>query len=150
MTLVLQGGGIVDAAGDYEKIGAVSTLKIVSGTQTIDAVRMTVRENTYGVVFSFTVARSVYDELGWQTLAGEYASIIVAIGSYVGTQGIQYIQDVNGSQELVDMLIVTVGTDDGLVAVDVELPLATANNSANSAIMIAAYNAAIANLATLT
>lgn len=150
MSLEPIGAGAVADSGTWEKIGAVSTLKIVSGTQTIDAVRMTVRELTYGVTFSFTVARKVYDELGWQALAGEYAAKVEAVGSFAGTQGITYIQDVNGSQELVDELIVTVGTDDGLVSVDVEIPLATADSAASAAKYVNAYNAAVANLATLT
>lgn len=150
MALEPQGSGGVADAGTWQKVGAVSTLKIVSGTQTVNAVRMTVQELTYGVVFSFTVPRTVYDELGWQALAGEYAAKVQAVGSFVGTQGIVYVPDVNGSQALIDTLIVTVGTDDGLVSVDVQIPLETADSPAASAKYVDAYNAAIANLAVLS
>lgn len=150
MTLVLQGAGTPADAGTWEKIGAVSTLKLVTGTSTINAVRMTVRDLLYGVVFSFTVSQKTYDEAGWKALAGEYAAKVQAVGSFVGTQAITYIQDVNAAQELVDMLIVTVGTDDGLVSLDEEIPLATADSPASAAKYVDAYNAAIADLATLS
>ena len=149
MTLVLQGAGTSADAGTWEKVGVAQTIKIVTPTLTVNAVRLTVRELQYQVVFSFTVSQSVYDELGWQTLSGEYASIVQTLGSYEGTQGLQYVEDVNGSNQLEDYIIVTVGDPDLVATVDVKLPLATANNSANSAKMIAAYQAVIANLAAI-
>lgn len=138
------------APGSYHKVGAVSTMKLISGSKTIDAVRMTVRETVYGVVFSFTVAKSTYDALGWETLASEYAAVVQSLGAFEGTTGIQYVQDTNGSNELQDMLIVTVGTDDGLVAIDVEVPLTTANVNTNYNKVVNAYQTAIANLVPLT
>lgn len=150
MTLVLQGAGTPADAGTWRKIGAISILKYISGDTTIDAVRMKVQDLVYGVVFSFTVARTVYDELGWQALAGEYAAKVQAIGSFVGTQGIQYVPDTNGSGQIVDNLIVTVGTEDGFVSIDVEVPLATSDTPAQAAKYVDAYNAGIANLVTLS
>lgn len=147
MTLVLQGAGTSADAGTWEKVGVAQTIKIVTPTLTVNAVRLTVRELQYAVVFSFTVSQSVYNELGWQTLASEYASIVQTLGSYEGTQGLQYVEDVNGSNQLEDFIIVTVGDPDLVATVDVKLPLATATNAANSAKMIAAYTAVIANLA---
>lgn len=149
MALPPPGGSAPPTPGTYEKVGAVSTLKLVSGTKTIDAVRMTVREKTYGVVFSFTVAKTLYDNLGWQELASEYAGVVQNYGQFVGTQGIIYVQDTNGANELVDMLIVTVGTDDGLVSIDVEVPLTPASENAGFNKVSAAYDAAMANLVAL-
>lgn len=149
MTLVLQGGGTSADTGTWEKVGVVQTIKIVTPTLTVNAVRMTVREKMYQVVFSFTVSQTTYNELGWKTLAGEYASIVQALGSYEGTQGLQYVEDVNASNQLEDFIIVTVGDPDLVATVDVKLPLATANNAANSAKMIAAYQAVIADLAAI-
>lgn len=143
-------GGAGAAPGTVQKVGAVSTLKIVSGTQTIDAVRMTVRETMFGVVFSFTVAKSVYDALGWQTLASEYAAVVQSLGEFEGTIGITYLPDVNGASEIIDTLLVTVGTPDGLVSIDVQVPLTTANVATNYDKVVNAYNTAIANLVPLT
>lgn len=150
MTLVLQGQGTPADAGTWRKIGAVSSLKYISGDTTIDAVRMKVQDLIYGVVFSFTVARSVYDEAGWQALAGEYAAKVQAIGSFVGTQGIQYVPETSPSGQITDNLIVTVGTDDWFVLIDVEIPLATSDTPAVSAKYVDAYNAGIADLAVLS
>lgn len=142
-------GGAGAAPGSYQKVGAVSTLKIVSGTQTVDAVRMTVQETMFGVLFSFTVTKAIYDALGWQTLASEYAAVVQSLGEFEGTQGIVYVPDVNAAQQIIDTLIVTVGTPDGLVSIDVQIPLSTTNVSANYDKVVNAYNAAIANLATI-
>lgn len=149
MTLVLQGAGTPADAGTWEKVGVAQTIKIVTPALTVNAVRLTVRELLYSVVFSFTVSQTVYNELGWQALAGEYAAIVQSLGSYEGTQGLQYVEDVNGSNQLEDYIIVTVGDPDLVATVDVKLPLATANNAANSAKMIAAYTAVVANLAAI-
>lgn len=149
MALPPPGGSAPPTPGTYEKVGAVSTLKLVTGTKTVDAVRMTVREKTYGVVFSFTVPKTVYDNLGWQQLASEYAAVVQNYGQFVGTQGILYVQDTNGANELMDRLIVTVGTDDGMVAIDVEVPLDPAQETTGFNKVVAAYDAAIANLVPL-
>lgn len=138
------------APGTYNKIGAVSTLKLVSGNTSINAVRMTVQETMFGVVFSFTVAQSIYEALGWQALASEYAAVVQSYGEYEGTIGLQYVPDVNGSQQIIDTLIVTVGTTDGLVSVDVQVPLTTTNVATNFDKVVNAYTAATANLVVLT
>lgn len=143
-------GGNTAAPGSYSKVGAVSTLKQISGSQTVDAVRMTVRDNVYGVVFSFTVPKSQYDSLGWETIAGQYASTVQNYGALDGTQAIQYVQDTNAANELIDTLIVTVGTDDGLVSIDVQVPLTNALDSSYSGVIEAAYQAGVANLVTLS
>lgn len=149
MSLEPIGAGTFADTGTYSKIGAVSTLKLVSGTQTIDAVRMTVAEHTYGVVFSFTVSKKTYDELGWQSVAALYASKVQAIGAFVGTQGMEYVPQITPGKELVDSLIVTVGTPDGLVAIDVEVPIATSDTPAVAATYVDAYNTAMSGLVTL-
>ena len=143
-------GGAGAAPGSYVKVGEVSTLKIITGDLTIAAVRMTVRETMFGVTFRFTVAKSVYDALGWQALASEYAAVVQSLGAFEGTTGIIYAPDSNGSGELIDTLIVTVGTPDGLVAIDVQVPLTTTNVATNYDKVVNAYTTAIANLAALT
>lgn len=151
MPLKVDSGGSTGApVGSYSKVGAVSALKIVSGNLTIDAVRLTVRDDIYGVIFSFTVPRAEYDALGWTTVAGEYAATVQNYGAYVGTTGISYAPDSNGSGELIDTLIVTVGTDDGLVSIDVQVPLTSSLDSSAMGKIQAAYEAAIANLVTLS
>ena len=143
-------GGAGAAAGTYQKVGAVSSLKIVSGTQTVDAVRLSIQETTYGVVFSFTVTKLVYDAEGWDLVASDYTAIVVQYASYEGTVGVVYVPDVNGSQQIIDTLIVTVGTPDGLVSIDVQVPLSPTNLSTNYNKVVNAYTTAIANLATIT
>lgn len=139
-------GGAGAAPGSYHKVGAVSTLKLVSGSTTVDAVRLTVQEDMFGVVFSFTVPRTLYDGLGWDATASAYTAIVQQYGEYEGTVGVIYVPDTNGSGNLIDTLIVTVGTPDGLVAVDVQVPLSPTNLNTNFNKVVAAYTAAIAGL----
>lgn len=136
-------GGAGAAPGSYYPVGKISTLKQVSGATTVDAVRLTVQETMFGVVFSFTVPRTVYDAQGWDTTASQYTAIVQQYGEYEGTIGLNYFPDVNGSGNLVDTLIVTVGTPDGLVQVDVEVPISPTNLNANFNKVVAAYTAAI-------
>lgn len=134
------------APGSYSPVGKVSTLKVVSGNTTVDAVRLTVQESMFGVVFSFTVTRLVYDAEGWDAVASSYTAIVQQYGEYAGTTGVIYVPDVNGSGNLVDTLIVTVGTPDGLIGVDVQVPLSPTNLNANFNRVVAAYTAAVAGV----
>lgn len=151
MPLKVDSGGSTGATpGSYSRVGAVSALKILSGNITVDAVRLTVKDNIYGVIFSFTVPRKEYDALKWTTVAGEYAATVQNYGAYEGTTGISYAPDSNGSGELIDTLIVTVGTDDGLVSIDVQVPLTSSLDSSAMGKIQATYEAAIANLVALS
>lgn len=134
------------APGSYNRVGSVSTLKLVSGNTSVNAVRMTVQETMFGVVFSFTVSQKIYDAEGWQALASQYAAIVQQYGEYEGTIGVQYVPDVNGAQQIIDTLIVTVGTPDGLVSIDVQVPLSETNLSTNYNSVVNAYTTATANL----
>jgi len=139
-------GGAGAVPGSWTYGGAVSTSIDEAGTP-IPAVQLLVTENIYGVPFRFTVTKTVYDAEGWQALASQYAAIVQSIGAYEGTIGMQYAAEVNASNDLYDALIVTVGTPDGLNAVDVTVPLNIANENANFNRVVAAYTLIQKNLA---
>jgi len=128
--LVLTGGGGGVNVGTYQYLGAVSTIQVVAGSQTLDAVTLTVKDLKFGVVYSFTVPRPVYDGEGWQALAEQYELVVQEWAQLPGTIGMQYVPDTNPSGLLGDYMIVTVGTPDRLNAIDVELELTPSSGDA--------------------
>lgn len=99
-----------------------------SATDVVDAVTITVEEKTYGVVFSFTISKREWQGMGTQGEAALYASWVQEIGSRPEVIGMGYSQDVNASGNLRDVIVITVGTPDGLHEAEVSWPLATLNS----------------------
>ena len=140
MPLVLTGGGGGVNPGTYKYLGAVSTIQVLSGNQTIDAVTLTVEDILFGVRYSFTIPRTEYDDEGWKALVPQYELVVQQWAQNEGTIGMQYVPDTNPSGLLGDYMIVTVGTPDGLNAIDVELELTPSNGDAGFAKISAAWN----------
>lgn len=83
------------------------------GGGVVDAVRITVRDGLYGVVFAHTVPKTVWQGAGPNVLAYDWASYVQELAGHEHVQGIDYAQDTNVNGKLIDVLYVTVGTDDG-------------------------------------
>lgn len=101
---------------------------------------ITVNDSLYGVIFSFTITRADWLGTGTQLAAQQYATWVQAIGALPSVVGLAYAQDVNSAGLLVDTLIVTVGTPDGLQTAIATVPLATSNSPAAFATIAAAYS----------
>lgn len=125
MALEPVGGGGGAAAGTYTVLYQRPDILVVGVNNVQDAVTVTVQENTYGIVFSFTRSRSSWEGGAVQAAASFYAGGIQALAGYQHVLGIAYTQDTNASGNLIDQLIITVGTDDGTQAVDLVWPLET-------------------------
>ena len=140
--------GTVPGTGgrDWTYQGAVSTIQ-VNGPDVVDAVTLNVTESAYNIPFRFTVTRKVYDAEGWKALASDYAGVIELVATYDGVFAIVYAQDTNAANDLVDTLIVTVGTDDGLNAIDVQVPLIVPFPESATAKINAAWQQIQSNLA---
>lgn len=131
-------------AGTYTVIGSNPTIQVYAGNKTRPANQVFAYENVYGVTYGFTVDRATFMGAGPDALAGLYAGYIQAIGGIAYVQGIAYAPDVNQSGLLTDFLFITVGTDDGAWANDVEIPLAQANAVATFTKLDAAWQKLVA------
>lgn len=120
------GGGA--AAGSFKVLGQRPDILVRSGTDVVDAMTITVAELVYGVTFSFTIPRSEWAGMGTQGEASLYASWVQAIGAMPEVVGLAYSQNVNAAGLLRDVMVITVGTQDGLNTAEIDWPLHTLNS----------------------
>jgi uncharacterized protein YheU (UPF0270 family) len=124
------GGGGGGGTGTYEVLYQKPDILVQGVNNVVDAETVTVRDAIYGVIFSFT--RSV---LSWeggkvQAAASFFAGNIQALAAYRHVVGISYTQDTSLSGNLIDQLIVTVGSDDGNQEASFVWPLETVDSQA--------------------
>lgn len=132
MTVELQdAAGAAAVPGSFHVVGQRPTILIQGGSQVVDAMTIDVQETLYGIFFSFTIPRKQWASDGTQAEANFYTSTVQAIAGAPETIAVSYAQDVNPAGALIDTLIVTVETPDGLNTANVTLPLLTANSPAN-------------------
>ena len=125
MALQPVGGGGGGTSGEYTVLYQRPDILVVGVNNVQDAVTVTAQENVYGIVFSFTRSRSSWEGGAVQAAASFYSGAIRALAGYQHVLGLAYTQDTNASGNLIDQMIVTVGTDDGTQAVDFVWPLET-------------------------
>ena len=130
MALQPVGGGGGEAPGQYRILYQRPDILVVGVNNVQDAVTVTAEENVYGIVFSFTRSTASWEGGAVQAAASFYAGAIRALAGYRNIQGMAYTQDVNASGNLVDQMIITVGTDDGTQAIDFVWPLETLDSQA--------------------
>lgn len=106
-------GGSDLASGKYRILYQRPDVLVVGVNNVQDAVTVTAQETTYGVVFSFTRSRASWEGGLVQVAAAFYAGEIETIAGHQHVVGLSYTQDTNASGNLIDQMIVTVGTDDG-------------------------------------
>jgi hypothetical protein len=135
----LDGGGGGGAPGSFEVIGQRADVLVRSATSVVDAMTITVQENTYGVIFSFTISRQEWQGLGTQGAAALYASWVQEIGGLPEVVGMTYSQDVNASGLLRDVIVISVATPDGRHETDLSWPLSSLNSQGAFAAISAAY-----------
>jgi hypothetical protein len=85
----------------------------VSPTVVQDAVTVTVRDTIYGIVFEFTRSVASWEGGAVEAAATFFATNIQALAGYQHVVGIGYTQDASASGNLIDQLVVYVGSDDG-------------------------------------
>lgn len=134
-------------AGSFKVLGQTPSILVQGGTKVVDAMSITVEDQLYGVTFTFTIPRTEWAGSGTQNWASLYTTWVNALAAHDYVQGLSYTQDVNASGNLVDMLVVTVGTPDNENIADVEIELSKANSPASFGALQAAYDKLIANTA---
>jgi uncharacterized protein YheU (UPF0270 family) len=125
----LDGGGGA-GTGQYKILAQRPDILVQGVNRVVDAVTVTAQDLVYGVVFSFTRSRSSWEGGATQASASFYAGNIQALAGYQHVQGIAYTQDTNASGNLIDQLIITVGTDDGDQEASFVWPLETIDGQA--------------------
>jgi len=123
-------GGGGGTSGQYVILRQAPDILIQGVNNVVDAVTVTAMEPTYGIVFSFTRSRASWEGGAVQAAASFFASNIKALAEYQHVQGIAYTQDTSASGNLIDQLIVTVGTDDGEQEASFVWPLETVDSPA--------------------
>lgn len=142
------------APGSYTILAQNSTSLVQGGGNVVDAVTLQVQENTFGVWFQVTVTRAAWNLAAGIAAAGagspgagtaalqtasEYAALIQALAGLPPVTAMSYQQNTNAQGLLVDQLLVTVTSPDGLSNIDVTVPLDPAKETtSNNAIMAAA------------
>jgi uncharacterized protein YheU (UPF0270 family) len=121
-------GGGDGNAGSFRIIRQAPSLLVRGVNDVVDAVTVTAMEPTYGIVFEFTRSRSSWEGGAVQAAASFFASNIKALAEYRHVQGIAYTQAASASGNLIDELIVTVGTDDGEQEATFVWPLETVDS----------------------
>lgn len=142
-------GGAVAPPGSFTILAVQSDIESYGAGQTRDAVIVTVQDNIYGIIFSFTMPRSgnsSWDEEGPATAGGEYAAYVQAIAGMQQVVGVGYAQEPNPGGLLVDHLIVTVGSPDGAFTVDVDVPIVLDHPDQAVNAITAAYDALAKNV----
>lgn len=125
MALQPVGGGGGAGGGTYKVLNQKPDILIQGVNNVVDAVTVTVEEQTYGIVFSFTRSRTSWEGGAVQAAASFFAGNIQALAAYQHVQGIAYTQDTNAAGNLIDQLSITVGTDDGTQEAAFVWPLET-------------------------
>lgn len=114
MPLVLQntGGGAEPPPGSYKVVSQQPALLVRSATSVVDAMTITVQDELYGVLFSFTIPLTEWQAEGTHTLAMQYTEWVQEVGALPHVQAMYYVQVPNAAGQLVDSMEITVGTDD--------------------------------------
>lgn len=133
------GGGGGAGGGTYKVLYQKPDILIQGVNNVVDAVTVTVEEQTYGIVFSFTRSRTSWEGGAVQAAASFFAGNIQALAAYQHVQGIAYTQDTNAAGNLIDQLSITVGTDDGTQEVAFVWPLETIDQQAVYAMVDQVY-----------
>ena len=147
MPVVSQGpGGALAPPGSYTEIDSRSIIEVYGAGNTRDAVVVTVQDNIYGIIFSFTIDRVTWDEEGFATAGGEYAGVVQSIAGMQEVVGVGYTQEPDPSGLLLDKLIVTIADPTGNFQVDVTVPLSVDSPQVAVKLITDAYNTLLRNI----
>lgn len=139
MVLPAGEGGGPGNEGKFKVLSQRPDIMVRAANDVIDGMTITVRDLVYGVVFSFTMPRKEWLGVGTQAEGGLLASWVQQIGGHAHVVDMGYSQDVTKVGLVRDVMVITVGTDDGEHAADVTWPLRTLNTPEAFAAIDATY-----------
>jgi hypothetical protein len=106
-----EGGG--GPSGSYKILYQRPDILVQGVSNVVEAETVTALDGIYGIMFAFTRSTSTWEGGAVEAAASFYAGMIQAMAQHPHVQGLAYTQDTNASGNLIDQMIVTVGTDDG-------------------------------------
>jgi hypothetical protein len=140
MALEPPDGGGGGGGGSYKILYQRPDILVQGVSNVVEAVTVTALDGIYGVMFAFTRSTSSWEGGAVQAAASFYAGQIQGIAQHPHVQGLNYTQDTNGSGNLIDQMIVTVGTDDGEQEASFVWPLETIGGAGAIAKADAVFN----------
>lgn len=141
-------GDLGGVTGAFKVLSQEPTVLNRGANDVVDAMKITVQDKVYGVVFSFTIPRTEWAGEGTRVAAADYASYVQTIGGHEHVVGLAYAQDTDAATMLYDSLVVIVGTPDGDNTAEVQLDMRQLNTPGAFSKIDATYNhlAAVAAL----
>lgn len=107
----------------YTRIDANQTVETLGGTATRDVMQIGVQTTGEGVYFGFRVPISAWRSGAWRTTAEGYAELVDTVAAHPNVGGMLYVQDVGAGGQLVDIIEITVVSDDGSSSAVLREPL---------------------------
>ena len=112
------GGTSTDA---YTLVATRSDFETKGNSQLVPIEEITASSVLYGVEFTFNVTQQAFQTDGAKNLAQEKTAQVNEIGAHPHVIGMRGEQDQGTDGKLYNYLVVTVGTDDGLISTDVKI-----------------------------
>jgi len=120
MALEPVGGGEVGTS-DYQLVGAISTYRNGPNQTLVPIEEITARSTLYDVEFSFNVTMQTFTSEPTNVLASEMTAYVNEVGAHAHVVGLRGEQDTANDGNVYNYLVITVGTDDGLITTDVRV-----------------------------
>lgn len=125
--------GISDSAGGgaaYTLLSSSRTSRVLPNNTTQPIQDVTAMSNLYGVAFEFFVSGTTWDTDGGPPLIAERTAWVNEVCAYRHVQGFRTEQDLNASELLVNIAVITVGTDDGAITAEARVQMDHLNDPA--------------------
>lgn len=114
-------GGGGTSTDPYTLVATRSDYETKGNNILVPIEEITATSTKYGVTFTFNVTAATFNADGARNLAQEKVAQVDAIAEHDHVVGIRGEQDQGGDGNLYNYLVVTVGTDDGLITTDVRI-----------------------------
>jgi hypothetical protein len=119
--MLAQDGSGATGGGGYTLVGTSDGFRPNSDNTFTAVSNITAQSNTYGVVFTWTILKSVLVADGAPPLAAQKTAEVDQICGHPHVQDFRTEQDQGASQVLYNYAVITVGTDDGAITTEVRV-----------------------------
>lgn len=135
---------VTDPGGSYEPteytlIGAVPTFRVNQNNTTTAIVELTAYSPLYGVQYTWDVLKTTFDVDGAKNLAEQKTKEVNAVAAADHVQALRSEKEQDKSGLLYNYLVITVGTDDQAITLDVTRRMDQLDNPATFAAIDSAW-----------
>lgn len=96
---------------------------LVNGDLVTPAITIYAQDDVFNVPFQFTASKTSWQGGAWRVFASDIASFVQTLAQHPHVTGLYGGRDTQPNGLLRDILVATVGTDDGSTAVSIDIPL---------------------------